>query len=152
MARRRSPEPVASAPDTPKVGAPFRLDGHNYILSGIDEPQPGLFQFTKGHGTRKGAVRYKSGSGCMADLHWCATAEEYAQLVTDEAENLIRGRPVMRALARATATALIDHHDSGGHWYLPGRHLPRLDPNPPAYTAAEAAAVATRLVDPLGQE
>jgi hypothetical protein len=152
MARRRTANAVEGAPAAPLVGAPFRLDGHNYILTGINSPRAGLFQFGKGHGTQKGAVRYKAGAGVTADLAWCNTAEEYAALVNDEAEALIRGRPVMRNLARAAAQALIDHHDSGACWYLPGRHLPRLDNRPPNYTPAEAAAVALKLVDPLGQE
>ncbi len=152
MARRRTPNAVAGAPAKPEVGAPFRLDGHNYILSGIDQPRAGLFQFAKGFDTPKGGVRYKSGAGCVADLTWCNTKEEYEGLVREEADALIRGRPVMRTLARAAAQALVDHHDSGACWYLPGRHLPRLDNRPPTYTPAEAAAVAAKLVDPLGQE
>lgn len=152
MSRRRTPNPVQTAPAAPLPGAPFRLDGHDYILSAIDDPVPGVFRFTKGHGTPKGAVKYKSGMANVADLQWCATAEEYHALVREEATTLIRGRPVMRQLATAVAEELCRYYDAAGCWYLPFRHLPRLETKPPAYTAEQVAEVAKRLVDPLGEE
>lgn len=152
MARRRTPSGVQSAPTVPEVGAPFRLDGHDYIIAAIDDPQPGIFRFRKGHGTPKGGVRYKMGLANIADLKWCQTAEEYHALVREEADALIRGRPVMKTLANATVDALGAFYDSGACWYLPFRHLPRLENSPRNYTPEQAAEVAQRLVDPLGEE